>query len=898
MRLLASMRSFVTALFRRSHIEDEMEEELRSHVEHRADDLERSGLPRVEAVRRARIEFGGYERFKEECREALGTHSLVAFLTDVRYGLRTLRRSPGFAVVAILTLTIGIGVNTSVFSLIYALAIRPLPLKDASSLASVYQESRATGQHPRGIEGAPSYVSYPEYANYRDGNHVFSGLAAYAEATVSLSSATSESLHGLLASCNYFDVLGANLAAGRGFGPSDCQTSGAGSVVVLSHGFWQRKFGGDPGIMGKTLTLDNQSFAVIGITAPDFPGTELQVPDVWVPIAMAPQFMPTTFGTRDWLALPNVSWLQVVGHLKPGVSRRQAQAELNVLAHQMDANSPGARTNVIVNAGTFLNSPEVRTVGVWFAAGLFALAGLVLLMACANIANLLLARAAARQQEIGVRLALGANRKRLIRQLITESILFAIPAGLAGLVVALWLPALLIRVLPEMPETGLPVNLAPNFPVLCYSLLASVAAAVVSSLAPALHTTQPDLLTILKDDGASAGHSRSRTRMRSFLVAAQVAGCTLLLVVASLLTRGLHRAQDLNPGFTTRNVFVMSFDLQQEGYDGLRASLFERQVHDRLADLPGVAGVASSVVLPCVTGDLSGVTVPGSKAEPGSTLVLANIVSPDYFKTMEIPILQGHAFTEQETETNGPAPAVISRAMARRFWPGEDPSGKQFSAGKDLSYRAVGIAPDLQNLHLGEVDGPFYYGAMKTRNNAATEAKIFVRISGNPDVLSAVPEIVRQLDPNVIVTTESYEQILGKQLTPARTGALLVGILGVLATLLAIVGVMGAVSYAASQRVREIGIRRALGAQTRDVIALLVGQSARVVAIGMVIGIALAAGSAVVLSAANLLFGVSPFDPLAFLGTTMLLAAVALISMLIPAWRPARVDPMIALRRD
>lgn len=897
MRLTASIRSFAAALFRRSHLEAEMDEELRSHIENRADDLERSGLFRAEAERRARIEFGGHERFKEECREALGTHFLAACAQDVRYGLRALRRSPGFTIVAILTLTIGIGVNTSVFSLVYSLAIRPLPVKDASSVASVYQESRATSQHPRGIEGSPSFVSYPEYANYRDGNHVFSGLAAYAETMVSLSSANPESLHGLLATCNYFDVLGANLA-GRGFGPSDCRTSGAGSVVVLSNGFWQRKFGGDPGVIGQTLTLNSQVFAIIGITAPEFSGTELQVPDVWIPISMAPQLMPNTFGTRDWLALPNVSWLQVVGHLKPGISRRQAQAELNVLAHQMDATSPGARTSVTVNAGAFMNSPEMRSVGVWFAAGLFSLAGLVLLMACANIANLLLARAAARQQEIGVRMALGANRKRLIRQLLTESVLVAVPGGLAGLIVAFWLPAVLIHALPEMPETGWPVNVTPNLPILCYSLLASLVAAVVSSFAPALHTTQPDLLTILKDDGATAGHSRSRTRLRGFLVAAQVAGCTLLLVVASLLARGLHRAQDLNPGFTIRNVFVMSFDLQQKGYDGPRASLFGRQMRDRLASLPGVVGVTSSVVLPCVSGDLSGVTIPGSKAEPGSTLVLANIVSPDYFKTMEIPILKGHAFTEQEAETNGPAPAVISLAMARKFWPGEDPIAKQFIASKDQNYRVVGIAPDIENLHLGEVDGPFYYAAMNARNNGALEARIFVRVSGRSELPPAVPEVVRQLDPNVMVTAESYEQILGKQLKPARTGALLVGILGFLAMLLAIVGVMGAVSYAASQRVREIGIRRALGAQTREVITLLVRQSARTVAIGLVVGLVLAAGAAVLLSAGDLLFGVSPLDPFAFLGTTTLLAAVAFFSMLIPALRPARVDPMIALRRD
>jgi putative ABC transport system permease protein len=893
MNFLASIRSFVSALFHCSQMEDEMDKELRSHIQYRADDLERSGLPRSDAERRARIEFGGRERFKEECREALGTHFLVTFLQDVRYGLRTLRRSPGFTAVAILTLTVGIGVNTSIFSLIYALAIRPLPVKDAASLASVYQDVPGLHNQPRGVFGAPSYASYPEYANYRDGNHVFSDLAAYAETTVSLSGADPELVHGLLASCNYFDVLGTKLVAGRGFGPSDCGTSGASSIVVLSYGFWQRKFGGDLGMIGKTLTLDNQVFTVVGVTAAGFSGTEMQVPDVWVPIVTASQLLPNTFGTNDWLALPNVSWLHVVGHLKHGISRRSAEAELTVLARQLDAKFPNRKTSVTVNAGALLNSPEMRSVGVWFAAGLFTLAGLALLLACANVANLLVTRAVARQQEIGVRLALGANRHRLVRQLLTESVLFALPGGLAALIVALWLPRVLIRVLPEMPETGLPVNFALNFWVLSYAFVAALAAAVVSGLAPALHTTKSDLLTTLKDDGASAGQGPSRTRLRDMLVAAQVAGCTLLLVVASLLVRALHRAQSLDPGFSTKNVFVISFDLQQKGYHGQRANAFERQLRDRLAALPGVAGATISVVLPCVTGYMSGITVSGR----GNETILANIVSPDYFKTMGIPILQGHSFTEQEAETPGPAPAVISLAMAQRFWRGGDAIGKEFSASQDQTYQVVGIAPDLQNLHLGQVDGPFYYGAMNVRNNEASDAKILVRTTGKADMLSTLPEMVRQIEPSVMVTTEAYERILSRQLTPARTGALLVGILGILAMLLAVVGVTGIVSYAANRRVREIGIRRALGAHTRDVIELLLRQSAKAVVIGLVIGLALAVGAAVLLSTADLLFGVSLFDPWAFLGTPILLLAVALSSMLVSAWRPSRVDPMIALRR-
>jgi predicted permease len=890
-------RSWLRSNLRRSRMESEMDAELRFHVEAYAADLMRSGVVREEAMRRARLEFGGAERVKEECREARGVDFVESLIQDIRYGLRVLRKSPGFTATAILTLALGIGANTSVFSLVYALAIRPLPVKDAASLVSVYQSFRGN-PHSRGVQGSPYYISYPEYANYRDGNDSFSGLAAYAETTLSLGGGDPQPLPGALVSCNYFQVLGGDFAVGRGFGPSDCLAT-ASPVAVLSNNFWLREFGGDAGVIGKTLALNNQVFTVIGVAGPEFSGTELQVPNVWVPLAMASQLMPPTFGTREWLALDNVSWLHVVGQLKSGTSRRRSETNLTVLAGHMDAAYPGRQTVVSVNAGAFLNNPEVRSLGVWFAGGVFALAGLILLMACANVTNLILSRGAARYQEVVIRLALGASRSRLVRQLLTESVCLAVLGGAAGMIVAFWLPPVLVRLLPEIPTSGLPVNFTPNFAILGYALLASLAAAVVSGITPALQATNIDLVTALKGDGAAAGHGMKQARLRGILVIAEVAGCTLLLVAASLFARGLYRAENISPGFITKDIFVISFDLGQKGYDGPRANVFERELHDRLAALPGVTGVTTSAVLPDVTGYISGVRIPGRNTQDEYTQVLANIVSPDYFETMGIPILRGHAFSEQEAESPGPVPAVISSAMARKFWSGEDPLGKDFTAAKNQTYQIVGIAPDVQNLHLGQIDGPFYYGAKDASYSGALDAKIFLRTAGDlSGVLSAIPGIAHQIDPSVMVTTESFEQILSKQLSPARTGTVLVSILGILALVLAVVGVVGVVSYAASRRVREIGIRVALGALPRDLLALLLGQGAKLVAIGLGIGLVLGAGAAILLSAADLLFGISPLDPWAFASTAFVLAAVALVSMLLPARRAMRVDPMVALRYE
>jgi macrolide transport system ATP-binding/permease protein len=818
---------------------------------------------------------------------------IETFLQDLRFGLRMLRKSPGFTGVAVLTLALGIGVNTSIFSLVYSLALRPLPVKDPGSIASVYEEFR--GHYSRGVYGSPSLLSYPEYVNYRDGNHVFSGVAAYADDSLSLGGETAQTIAGLLASCNYFGVFGGDMERGRSFSPEDCRTPGEGSVAVISDGFWKSHFGSDSAVLGKTLTLNRQVFTVVGVTASNFGGTELQVPDVWLPLTIAPQLLPNEFQNRNWLALANVSWLNVVGRLKPGISHGRAEGELGVLAHQVDADYPGRRTIVTVNSGAYLNSPEIRGKGAWVATGILALAGFILVIACMNVMSLLLARATSRYQEIGIRLALGASGMRLVRQLLTETVLLALLGGAASLIVVQWLPPLLVHAVPEMPMSP-QANLTVNFAILTYAFLASFVAAAVCGLTPALQATNLALVSALKEEGSPVSHGLGRSRLSSSLIVAQVAGCTVLLVAAGLLVRGLRRAESTSPGFITKNVILVSLDLANKGYDETRADAFERELHDRLAAVPGVAGVARSAVIPCVTSYMTAVMIPGSRGDAGTQPVLGNIVSGDYFQTMGIRLLRGRTFTEQEAQAGGAAPAIISGAMARRFWGNRDPLGKEFLAGKTV-FQVLGIAPDVQNSHLGQADGPFFYGA--SGPDSALDAKIFVHATGDTSVIqAAIPQLARQLDANVIASTETFEQALEKTLTPSRTLAVMVAVLGILAMVLAVVGVWGIVAHAASQRTREIGIRKAVGAHPRDILTLLLGQGVKLAAIGVAVGLSLGAGASQLISASGLLFGLSPFDPTTYLTTAIVFVSVTLFACYLPARRAMRVDPMVALRHE
>jgi macrolide transport system ATP-binding/permease protein len=806
---------------------------------------------------------------------------------DIHYGIRSLLKRPGFTAVAVITLALGIGVNTSIFTLFYSLALRPLPVKDASEIVNVYQTFE--GQSPRRVEGNMALLSYPEYLSYRDETQAFSGLIAYADAPLTLSGDEGEKVYGLLVSDNYFSVLGAQTLLGRSLMPGECQTTGQCPLAVVSYRFWQRRFGSEPGLVGKTLTLNRQRFTVVGITAPDFRGTEMTLPDVWIPLLMQPALKPGI----DFIALPDCSWLNVVGRLQKGVSLRQAQAELALLATQADREYTNRKTTVDVVSGAYLNFPEARSRGIPIVEIVMLAVGLVLLIACANVSNLLLARAATRKKEIAVRLALGASRGRLIRQLLTESLLLAVCGGAAGLLVAYWLPPILLSV---VPETGADVNFSPNLTVLAYAFVISMITGVIFGLAPALQATKLNLTSALQGTAVSPRFSSSR--LRSALVVTQVAVSLVLLISAGLLLRSLQRAQATDRGFDPVQVLALSLDTTAQGYDSPRTVELYRQLTERLAAMPGVKSVGLASAIPFAGTQFTGIEIedPGTKLAGRSFQVNVNVVSPSYFQTLGIPLLRGRQFSGQEV-TGSQSVAVVSKAMTDRFWPNQDPIGKHFKDNSS-SYEIIGVASDISSIDLAEHDGPLVYlPAQIERQTDKGGLTVLLKTGGNPSVLAGTArDVVRSLDKNLVVSVKQLEENLDSKLQPARTGAMFSGALSLLALLLAATGIYGVMAYFVTERTREIGIRVALGAQTSDVLKLVVRNGMRLALIGVVIGLTGSFALARLMS--SFLLGVAPTDALTFAVVSVGLIAIALVACYIPARRATKVDPLVALRYE
>ena len=798
---------------------------------------------------------------------------------DLRYAFRSLLKHRNFAVAALLTLALGIGINTSIFTLLYSLAFRELPVKDPERVVNVYQ--RFEGEFSREVEGSPSFSSYPEYLNYRDRVHGLAGLAASSDLKLNLGGSPVEKINGLLVTDNYFSVLGGTSALGRTFYDKECAAPLPCPITVLSYGFWQRRFGSDSSVIGTSIVLNRQRFTVIGITAPDFRGTEMTVPDVWLPLTANEGVMSES----NFTSRPNLSWLSVVGRLKDDASAKQVQAEMQLVASQMDQEYPGRKSFVEVMPGSYLNSPEVRSEGMPVAMLVMAAVGLVLLIVCANVSNLMLARGSARRKEIAVRLALGASRWRLVRLLMTESLLLAVLGGTAGLFLSVLLPPILISLVPEL---GLDIDLKPNATVFLYMFSISLITGVVFGLAPAIQSTKPDLTDALRSGNRTRS---SRPRLRNLLVIGQVAVSLVLLIGAGLLVRTLQRAQSSDVGFDSKKLMVLSMDVSALGYDEARVTTLREQLAERLKTVPQIKEVSSAQIMPFAGRRDDAIDIEGQ----GSGIsVNANLVSPTYFQTLGIHLQRGREFTDEDVRS-GQSPAVITHAMANRFWSDADPIGKHFRDGDGNWHEIIGVVSDISSTHVGRVDGPLFYTPDSLVHLAAHS--FVLRTDGNMNSsVNAVKEAVRSIDKDAFVTVEPLEENVRRALEPARTGAWFSGAISLLALIIAATGIYGMLSYNVIERTSEVGIRMALGAQRRNVLLLIVGDGMKLAAIGTAVGLAVAVILTKVLG--SMVFGVSTTDTLAFAAVASGALVVALIACYIPARRATKVDPLVALRRE
>jgi len=735
--------------------------------------------------------------------------------------------------------------------------------------------------------------SYPEYLEYRDHNHVFSGLLAYepsVEAT--LARGKMQQLLGAITSCNYFDVLSEHPAQGRGFVDSDCAAPGENAVVVVSDDLWRGTFGSDPLLVGRRIVLNRTPYTVVGVTRPGFTGTEPVASAFWAPITMQKALEPES----DRLPDNNLSWLTLLGRVQPDVTMERVRADLGVIAGRIDQLHPGRATSLRIRTATFFGSPEERDeLLLPIASVILAAFGLVLLIACANVANLLLARASARHKEIALRLSIGAGRWRLVRQLLTESLLLSLFGGTLGSLLAFWSFAGITQfVTSHLPRefSTLAINVAPDFRVLAYALALTLLTGVAFGLMPALQSSRLDLNTALKGDVTGTGRGKTRGRiLRSTLVGAQIAVCMILLLAAGLLLRGLYYTQTVNPGFEMKNVAGALLNPGAQGYDENRATVFMGRLRERIAGLPGVTEVAQAECAP-LSHDFSAdhFAVPGRGDKVG---IEYNHISREYFSVVGIPIVRGRGFTPGETRDA--LGVVVTESTARRFWPGEDPLAKTLREDTGREYSVIGVAKDAQVSHLGELNTTYLYFPSGPQDNLRTY--VLVRFAGGfAATAKGIRDVVQSLDAEMPVDVTKLEDYLEVWRAPSRIVAMLSGALGALALLLASIGVYGMVSYTVSRSVREIGIRMALGADGAEVMSLVLGQAMRPVLIGGFAG--MIGGAAVTGLLSSMLFGVSAHDPIAFISVPLFLLVVALIASYIPARRAMRVDPMVALRYE
>jgi macrolide transport system ATP-binding/permease protein len=804
---------------------------------------------------------------------------------DLRFGVRLLVKSPAFTGVAVFTLALGIGTNTAIFSVVNALLLRPLDgVSDPRRLVQVSRqyEDRAS----------PSDSTYPDYLDYRSQTSVISGLSVVVPTAFHLSArGQTERVDGELISSNYFDVLGVRAAQGRLIAPADDREDATGDVAVLSYRLWQRQFGGDPSVIGATIKLDGRSFVVIGVANERFAGTRIGTPrDVWVPILTLRRTDPRIAARLDQR---RASWLEMFGRLKPGVTLDQARSEFSGIAARLERAYPDTNAHARVRVDPGLGRDvEVEHELRRFAYLPFTAATIVLLIACANVAGLLLARASLRKREIAARLALGAGRLRVIRQLLTESVVLALAGGAAGLVVGKWLTLWLRSLLPDRYLfLTFNVDFGVDWRVFTFMLAVATGTGMLFGLVPALQASRPDLVAALKASRSSRG-SGLGGGARGTLVVAQVALSLMLLVAAGLCVRTLQNAAAIDTGYDVHHVLTARLDLAKQNYSEARGRMFQQQLTERLQATPSVDAAGLAVTLPL--NDSRWENPVRRVGDPTRVQTFQNIVSARYFDVMNIPLVAGRRFAGADDE-HAPRVAILNQRLARMMWPNEDPLGRRLTF-KGQTLEVVGVVRDIKGRNLFEPPGPMLYLSI----TQYYEPTVVLQVRAGMSAAELVPVVQREvqaLDRDLpVYNIKMLDDHLMATLTPQRLLAYLISGFGALALVLAGVGLYGLLSYTVTERTPEIGLRMALGAPRTQIVGLFLLQGLRTASVGIVLGLAAASGLTRLMK--SVLFGVSPLDLLTLMAVTLLLTLASSIACYVPARRAARSDPNIALRDE
>jgi predicted permease len=871
---------FVT---RRRRMQD-LDEEMRLHIEFRAAANRRDGLKPEDAARQARRRFGNPLKLREEARDAWGFAEVERLSGDLRYAVRRIVQRPTRTLVVVLTLALGIGSTTAMFTLLDAMFLRP---------ASWNRSGRAVWiVRTVGRSASPRNLSYPAYRMYRDRATTLSDVAAEGGTAMAIGSRPPQRVLGGLVSGNYFDALGLRAQIGRTFAPDEDAAPGASAVVVLSDALWTDHFGSDPNVIGTRVAINGQPFTIIGVAPRGFTGAAFATDayQLWIPLAMQRVVMPNAAAL---MTDPKQGWLHVVGRLADGATLAQADAEARVIGRQVISPHTVAgeeeSARVLPMRGGLMPWEQESLASIF---GLVSIVpALVLLVACANAANVLMAHHTARRREFAMRRALGASRARIVRQLLAESLVVAVLAGLAGFGTSFVLSAVIAHFGDVPPEV--PGLMALDSRALVAATAVAVGAVLLFGLAPALTTTRFDVLPVLKDESSTSTISRGPGRLRRALIVAQVALSLTLVVITGLFFQSLVRAMQVDPGFDPRGLATVSFDLNLQGYEPNRRAAFSAAFVERASGLPGVMSVAAADVLP-LGGEMYGATIVSDNRASSSSASMAH-VSTKYFETLGLPIVRGRAFTSTEVAANAPV-AIVNDTLARSLWPGGDPLGQHVRAdGAQEPWRqVVGVAGDAKYLYLTESALGAYYLPL----SPASGGTFLVRTTGSlPAALASLTDIASDLDPDLpIARALTMEERIRRTVRLRRAVVSLLGVLGALTVLLASVGIYGVAAHSVSMRTREVGIRISLGARARDVLLMIVRENLSLSLVGLAIGLGLSAVGAALL--ASYLFGVSADDPATFAGGALVLCLVSVLASYLPARRAARLDPLVALRRE